>query len=68
MTMNEETRSNTKEYSEQQIHDAEFERAEEQLSSKRLFRLAAELQDLVTTRRAATRRVTAPPNLTHYVE
>jgi hypothetical protein len=33
-----------------------------------LFRLAAELQDLVTTRKVRNRRIATPANLTHYVE
>jgi len=65
--MNEETRSNFAEYAEQ-IHETGSEKTEERLSSKRLFRLAAELQDLVTTRRARNRRIATPANLTHYVE
>jgi hypothetical protein len=65
--MNEETRTNSTEYAEQ-IHDTESEKTEERLSSKRLFRLAAELQDLVTARRARNRRIPTPANLTHYVE
>ena len=65
--MNEKTRTDSTEYAEQ-IHDAGFERAPEPLSSKRLFRLAAELQDLVTTRRAKNKRMAASAILTHYVE
>ena len=65
--MSEEIRSNSTEYAEQK-HDAGSEKPEERLSSKRLFRLAAELQDLVTTRRARNRRIPTPANLTHYVE
>jgi hypothetical protein len=65
--MNEETRSNSTEFAEQ-IHDTGSDKTAERLSSKRLFRLAAELQDLVTTRRARNRRIPTPANLTHYVE
>jgi len=65
--MSEKTRTYSTEYAEQ-IHDPGSERAQEPLSSKRLFRLAAELQDLVTTRKARNKRMVAAANLTHYVE
>ena len=65
--MNEETRSNLTEYAEQ-IHETGSGKPEKRLSSKSLFRLAAELQDLVTARRARNRRIATPANLTHYVE
>jgi hypothetical protein len=65
--MSEKTRTDSTEYAEQ-IQDAGFERAQEPLSSKRLFRLAAELQDLLTTRRARNKRMAAAASLTHYVE
>ena len=51
-----------------QIHGAKYRPREEQLSSKRLFRIAAELQELLTKRRSRNRQIAASANLTHYVE
>jgi len=65
--MNEEKTINSTNYAGQ-IHGANFKSPEERLSSKRLFRIAAELQELVTKRRSRNRRIAAPGNLTHYIE
>jgi hypothetical protein len=65
--MNEENRIKSREYAEQ-IRGAKFELAEERLSSKQLFRIAAELQEFLTKRRSRPRRIASSANLTHYVE
>jgi hypothetical protein len=65
--MNEEKTINSTNYAEQ-IDGAKFKSPEERLSSKRLFRIAAELQELLTKRRSRNRRIAASANLTHYVE
>jgi hypothetical protein len=65
--MSEEKRINSTNYAEQ-IQGAKFKAPEERLSSKRLFRIAAELQELLTKRRSRNKRVAASANLTHYVE
>ena len=65
--MSEEKIINTTNYAER-IRGAKLKPAEERLSSKRLFRIAAELQELVTKRRSRNRRIAASGNLTHYVE
>ena len=65
--MSEEKRTNSTNYAEQ-IQGAKFKAAEEPLSSKRLFRIAAELQELLTKRRSRNKRIVASANLTHYVE
>jgi len=65
--MSEEKRINSTDYAEQ-IHGGNFKPVEEPLSSKRLFRIAAELQELLTKRRSRKRRIAASVNLTHYVE
>ena len=65
--MSEEKRINSTGYGEQ-IHGAKFKPPKERLSSKRLFRIAAELQELLTKRRSRNRRIVASANLTHYVE
>ena len=62
--MNEEKTINSTNYAGQ-IHGANFNSPEERLSSKRLFRIAAELQELVT-KRSRNRRIAAPANLAHY--
>jgi hypothetical protein len=49
-------------------HGAKFRAAEEPLSSKQLFRIAAELQELLSKRRSQKRRSAVLGNLTHYVE
>ena len=51
-----------------EIHAAQFKAAEEPLSSKQLFRIAAELQELLSKRRYQKRRYAVSENLTHYVE
>ena len=51
-----------------QIPGAQFKPVEEPLSSKQLFRIAAELQEFLTRRRSRSRRIAASENLTHYVE
>ena len=65
--MNEENRIKSREYAEQ-IHGAKFELAEKRLSTKQLFRIAAELQEFLIKRRAQHRRRAFSANLTHYVE
>ena len=65
--MSQEYRIKSTEHAEQ-IRGPKFELAEERLSSKRLFRLAAELQEFLIKRRARHRRRTFSANLTHYVE
>jgi hypothetical protein len=65
--MNEENRIKSREYAEQ-IHGAKFELAEKRLSTKQLFRIAAELQEFLTNRRSRHRRTASGANLTHYVE
>ena len=65
--MSEEKTINSTNYTDQ-IHGAKFKAPEERLSSKRLFRIAAELQELLTKRRSRNKRVAASVNLTHYVE
>jgi homogentisate 1,2-dioxygenase len=65
--MSEEKRINSTNYAEQ-IDGAKFKAPKERLSSKRLFRIAAELQELLTERRSRNKRITASANLTHYVE
>jgi hypothetical protein len=52
----------------ERIDSAKFGLEKERLSDKKLFRIAAELQDLLTRRRSRNRRITASANLTHYVE
>ena len=63
--MSEEKSINATNYAEQ-IHGAKA--LEERLSSKRLFRIAAELQELLTKRRSRNKRIASSANLTHYVE
>ena len=63
--MSEENRIKSKEYADQ-IRGAKFEPAEERLSSKQLFRIAAELQELLTKRRSRPRRSASSANLTRY--
>ena len=65
--MSEEKIINSTNYAER-IQGAKFKPPEERLSTKRLFRIAAELQELVTKRRSRKRRIAASGNLTHYVE
>ncbi len=65
--MNEEKRINSTNYAEL-THGVEFKPAEESLSSKQLFRIAAELQEFLTRRRPRNTRIAASANLTHYVE
>ena len=65
--MSEENRIKSTQYAEQ-IRGPKFELAEERLSSKRLFRIAAELQEFLIKRRAQHRRRAFSANLTHYVE
>jgi hypothetical protein len=65
--MSEEKTINSTNYAEQ-IQGAKFKAPEERLSSKRLFRIAAELQELLTKRRSRNKRVAASAILTHYVE
>ena len=65
--MSEEKRINSTKYAEQ-IQGAKFKAAEEPLSSKQLFRIAAELQEFLTKRRFRNRRIGISANLTHYVE
>jgi hypothetical protein len=65
--MSEEKRINSTKYAEQ-IQDAKSKAAAETLSSKRLFRIAAELQEFLTKRRVRSRRIGLSTNLTHYVE
>ena len=65
--MSEEKRIDFTNYAEQ-IPGAKFKAPEERLSSKRLFRIAAELQELVTKRRSLNKRIVTSANLTHYVE
>jgi hypothetical protein len=52
----------------EQIDDAKFGSAKVRLSDKQLFRIAAELQELLTRRKSRNRRIAASANLTHYVE
>ena len=63
--MSEENRIKSTAYAEQ-IRGAKFEPAEERLSSKQLFRIAAELQEFLTKRRSRRRRNAASANLTRY--
>jgi hypothetical protein len=65
--MNEEKRINYPEDAEQ-VRGGHSTRADKPLSSKQLFRIAAELQELLTKRRSQNRRFAASANLTHYVE
>ena len=67
LSMTEEKSIGSTNYAEQ-FHGAKFKPPEERLSSKRLFRIAAELQELLTKRRSRNRRIAASANLTHYVE
>jgi hypothetical protein len=50
------------------VHGAAFKPAEEPLSSKQLFRIAAELQEFLIERKPRSRRIVASASLTHYVE
>jgi hypothetical protein len=65
--MNEEKRINSTIYAEQ-MRGARFKSPDKRLSSKRLFRIAAELQELLSERRSRNRRIAASASLTHYVE
>jgi hypothetical protein len=65
--MREEKRINSTNFAEQ-IHGAKFKAAEEPLSSKQLFRIAAELQEFLSKRRSQKRRNAVSADLTHYVE
>ena len=65
--MSEENRIKSTEYAEQ-IRGPKFELAEERLSSKQLFRIAAELQEFLIKRRTRHKRRASSANLTHYVE
>jgi len=67
LSMSEEKRIDAIDFAEQ-IHGAKFKPPEERLSSKRLFRIAAELQEVLSKRRSRNRRIAASANLTHYVE
>lgn len=65
--MSEEKRINFTKDAEQ-IQGTKSKAAGEPLSSKQLFRIAAELQELLTKRRFTSRRIGISANLTHYVE
>jgi hypothetical protein len=67
LNMSEEKRIDSLDFAEQ-IQDTKFKPLEERLSSKRLFRIAAELQEFLSKRRSRYRRIAASANLTHYVE
>jgi hypothetical protein len=65
--MNEENRINELKDAGR-VHGARFKPVEEPLSSKQLFRIAAELQEFLIKRKPQTRRIVASASLTHYVE
>ena len=65
--MSEEKRINSTKYAEQ-IQGAKSKATGEPLSSKQLFRIAAELQEFLTRRRFRSRRIGISASLTHYVE
>ncbi len=51
-----------------QVQGVRSKPAGEPLSSKQLFRIAAELQEYLTRQRFRNRRIRASVSLTHYVE